>query len=206
MLLYPVLTLVFYPNCLSSSQIALPTFQRLAQNTSGHLTAKQFQDLFEVLDGRGTRCRHRPAMSYVQHPLLRKIQILVSNKCFDYAGDFVAAVNVLLVSVSSVLFTICRQGNFSSNPMDWRTELEVPSDMKRLELLLCPCIWRLNVVDPPSCPQHFFSLNPPLPVASIPLGRERHFKSSKAPCLKLSTRTWRPVHWNSDLLIQNWTH
>jgi len=38
-------------------------------------------------------------MSYVQHPLLRKIQILVSNKCFDYVGDFVAAVNVLLVSV-----------------------------------------------------------------------------------------------------------
>ena len=100
-----------------SSQIALPTFQRLAQNPSDHLTAKQFQDLFEVLDGRGTRSRpRRPAMSYVQHPLLRKIQVRVSNKCFDYVGDFVAAVNVLLVSVSSLLFAIRRQGNFSSNP------------------------------------------------------------------------------------------
>ena len=57
-------------------------------------------------------------MSYVQYPLLRKIQVLVSNKCFDYVGDFVAAVNVLLVSVSSFLFTIRRQGNFSSNPID----------------------------------------------------------------------------------------
>lgn len=72
---------------------------RLAVNPSDHLTAKQFQDLFEVLDGRGSRSRHRPAMSYVQHPLLRKIQILVSSKCFDYVGDFVAAVNVLLVSI-----------------------------------------------------------------------------------------------------------
>ncbi|KAL9984267.1 hypothetical protein ACROYT_G006542 [Oculina patagonica] len=71
---------------------------RLAQNSLGHLTAKQFQDLFDVLD-KGTRPRHRPAMSYVQNPLLRKIQILVSNKCFDYTGDFMAAVNVLLVSI-----------------------------------------------------------------------------------------------------------
>ncbi|KAJ7379048.1 Two pore calcium channel protein 2 [Desmophyllum pertusum] len=38
-------------------------------------------------------------MSYVQNALLRKIQILVSNKCFDYVGDFMAAVNVLLVSI-----------------------------------------------------------------------------------------------------------
>lgn len=102
MLAFQPLLLVIDPNDLVSSQIALPTFQRLAQNPSDHLTAKQFQDLFEALDGRGTRSRHRPAMSYVQHPLLRKIQILVSNKCFDYAGDFVAAVNVLLVSVSSL--------------------------------------------------------------------------------------------------------
>ena len=118
LLSYPVLTLVFQPNCLLSSQIGLPTFQRLAMNPSDHLTAKQFQDLFEVLDGRGNRFRHRPAMSYVEHPLLRKIQILVSNKCFDYVGDFVAAVNVLLVSVSSFLFAIRRQDNFSCNPMD----------------------------------------------------------------------------------------
>ena len=110
--------LVFQPNCLLSSQIVLPTFQRLARNTSGHLTAKQFQDLFEVLDGRGARPQQRPAMSYVQHPLLRKIQILVSNKCFDYVGDFVAAVNVLLVSVSSLLFLIRKQG------MDLRAETD----------------------------------------------------------------------------------
>lgn len=80
--------------------ITLFAFQRLAQNSSGHLTAKQFQDLFDALD-RGGRSRQRPAMSYVQHPLLRKIQILVSSKCFDYVGDFMAAVNVLLVSVSN---------------------------------------------------------------------------------------------------------
>lgn len=87
--------------------IALFAFQRLAQNSLGHLTAKQFQDLFDVLD-KGTRPRHRPAMSYVQNPLLRKIQILVSNKCFDYAGDFMAAVNVLLVSVSTLPLAGCR--------------------------------------------------------------------------------------------------
>ena len=101
-------TLVSHPPaCYLAKLPALPTFpQRLAMNPSDHLTAKQFQDLFEVLDGRGSRSRHRPAMSYVQHPLLRKIQILVSSKCFDYVGDFVAAVNVLLVSVSSLIFAI----------------------------------------------------------------------------------------------------
>jgi len=101
--------LVIEPNDLVHSQIALPTFQRLAQNPSDHLTAKQFQDVFEVLDGNGIRSRYRPAMSYVEHPLLRKIQVLVSSKCFDYVGDFVAAVNVLLVSVSSLHFAICRR-------------------------------------------------------------------------------------------------
>lgn len=135
--------LVFQPNCLLSSQIVLPTFQRLARNTSGHLTAKQFQDLFEVLDGRGARLQQRPAMSYVQHPLLRKIQILVSNKCFDYVGDFVAAVNVLLVSVSSLLFLIRKQG------MDLRAETEFASIMRRLEPLLFPCTWHWNVVTLP---------------------------------------------------------
>lgn len=71
---------------------------RLAQNTIGHLDSKQFQDLFVVLDQVAKR-RVRPAMSYVENPLLRKIQIIVSNKCFDYAGDFMAGVNVLLVSI-----------------------------------------------------------------------------------------------------------
>jgi len=70
----------------------------LSQNTTGHLTAKQFQDLFDVLD-HGTGRRHRPAMSFVQNRILRKIQILVSHKLFDYTGDFVAAVNVLVVSI-----------------------------------------------------------------------------------------------------------
>lgn len=71
----------------------------MTQHSTGHLTAKQFQDLFDVLD-QGIRRRARPAMSFVENRILRKIQILVSNKLFDYAGDFVAAVNVLLVSVS----------------------------------------------------------------------------------------------------------
>ena len=39
-------------------------------------------------------------MSFVENRILRKVQIFVSNKLFDYTGDFVAAVNVLLVSVS----------------------------------------------------------------------------------------------------------
>ena len=39
-------------------------------------------------------------MSYVQNIIMRKIQILVSQKVFDYASDFVVAVNVLVVSVS----------------------------------------------------------------------------------------------------------
>lgn len=42
-------------------------------------------------------------MSYVQNSVLRKIQILVSHKLFDYTGDFVVAVNVLVVSVSTGL-------------------------------------------------------------------------------------------------------
>lgn len=70
----------------------------LTQHPTGHLTAKQFQDLFDVLD-KGIRRRARPAMSFVENRILRKVQIFVSNKLFDYTGDFVAAVNVLLVSV-----------------------------------------------------------------------------------------------------------
>ena len=92
-------------------------FQRLAQNSTGHLTAKQFQDLFDVLDGRGARRRHRPAMSYVENPLLRRIQILVSNRCFDYAGDFMAAINVLLVSVS--ILATCNV----YNTLQWRLKV-----------------------------------------------------------------------------------
>lgn len=71
----------------------------MTQHPTGHLTAKQFQDLFDVLD-QGVRRRARPAMSFVENRVLRNIQILVSNKLFDYTGDFVCAVNVLLVSVS----------------------------------------------------------------------------------------------------------
>ena len=86
----------------------------MAQNTSGHLSAKQFQDLFDVLD-RVTGPRHRPAMSYVQHLLLRRIQILVSSKCFDYVGDFMAAVNVLLVSVSYLLRAVSSKDCYYQN-------------------------------------------------------------------------------------------
>lgn len=96
--------------------VVLFVFQRLAQNTSGHLSAKQFQDLFDVLD-KVTRPRHRPAMSYVQHPLLRKIQILVSSKCFDYVGDFMAAVNVLLVSVSNLLLALSIKDSYYQNSL-----------------------------------------------------------------------------------------
>lgn len=71
---------------------------RLAKNTTGHLDAKQFQDLFDALD-QVTRRRIRPPMSYVENPLLRKIQIIVSSRCFDYAGDLMSGVNVLLVSI-----------------------------------------------------------------------------------------------------------
>ena len=71
----------------------------MTQHPTGHLTAKQFQDLFDVLD-KEIRRRARPAMSFVENRILRKVQIFVSNKLFDYTGDFVAAVNVLLVSVS----------------------------------------------------------------------------------------------------------
>lgn len=70
----------------------------LAQNSTGHLSAREFQDLFDVLD-KETKRRQRPAMSYVQNSIMRKIQILVSQKVFDYASDFVVAVNVLVVSV-----------------------------------------------------------------------------------------------------------
>ena len=75
------------------------SFKRLAKNTTGHLNAKQFQDLFDALD-QVTRRRIRPPMSYVENSLLRKIQIIVSSRCFDYAGDLMSGVNVLLVSVS----------------------------------------------------------------------------------------------------------
>ena len=79
--------------------------QSLAQNSTGHLNAREFQDLFDVLD-KATRKRHRPAMSYVENSVLRRIQIIVSHKVFDYAGDFVAAVNVFLVSVSIGYFRL----------------------------------------------------------------------------------------------------
>lgn len=78
-----------------ASQVVL---LRLAKNTTGHLNAKQFQDLFDALD-QVTRRRIRPPMSYVENPLLRKIQIIVSSRCFDYAGDLMSGVNVLLVSI-----------------------------------------------------------------------------------------------------------
>ena len=38
-------------------------------------------------------------MSYVQNFVLRNIQVLVSQKVFDYVSDFVVAVNVVVISV-----------------------------------------------------------------------------------------------------------
>ena len=48
-------------------------------------------------------------MSFVENMILRKIQIVVSNKLFDYTGDFLAVVNVLLVSVSIVRLVVVQQ-------------------------------------------------------------------------------------------------
>ncbi|XP_044172529.1 two pore calcium channel protein 2-like isoform X1 [Acropora millepora] len=70
----------------------------LSRNSTGHLTAREFQDLFDVLV-KVTRRRQRPAMSYVQNFVLRNIQVLVAQKVFDYVSDFVVAVNVVVISV-----------------------------------------------------------------------------------------------------------
>jgi len=41
-------------------------------------------------------------MSFVSNPIMRRIQLIVASHLFDYFGDFVAAVNVLFVSVSTL--------------------------------------------------------------------------------------------------------
>lgn len=75
--------------------------QLLDRNTSGHLSVIDFQGLF---DARGPVTQSRPPMSFVQNRFLRQVQIIVAHKCFDYFGDFVAFVNVLLMSVSTARF------------------------------------------------------------------------------------------------------
>ena len=73
-------------------------FQALNRNSTGHLSAKEFQDLFDALD-KVTRRRQRPPMSYVQNFVLRSIQVLVAQKVFDFFSDFVVAVNVIVITV-----------------------------------------------------------------------------------------------------------
>ena len=67
-------------------------------------------------------------MSFVENRILRKVQILVSNKLFDYTGDFVAAVNVLLVSVS--MKPPIGSQNLKRNPRNtiwtWKGKLNPP--------------------------------------------------------------------------------
>ena len=39
-------------------------------------------------------------MSFVQNPYLRQLQIVVAHRFFDYFGDLMAILNVVLMSVS----------------------------------------------------------------------------------------------------------
>lgn len=73
-------------------------------NANVRYDAKDFQDLFDVLEKRA-RQRYRPPMSFVGNRCLRRFQIIVEHNGFDYFGDFMAGVNVVFVSVSlKVLF------------------------------------------------------------------------------------------------------
>ena len=91
-------------------------FQALSRNSTGHLTAREFQDLFDVLV-KVTRRRQRPAMSYVQNFVLRNIQVLVAQKVFDYVSDFVVAVNVVVISVRMRNTVILGKESWGTEPL-----------------------------------------------------------------------------------------